>query len=87
MPLGMLETKVKAIEERVLFPWDVGIWDIVVESDLMIVINALMGSSDPVVFVANIIERTRQKLQYGSINNDKIDDKEDNSKIDIVKIT
>ena len=53
----------------------------------MIVINALMGSSDPVVFVANIIERTRQKLQYGSINNDKIDDKEDNSKIDIVKIT
>ena len=24
-PLGMLETKVKAMEERVLFPWDVGI--------------------------------------------------------------
>ena len=30
-PLGMLETKVKAMEERVLFPWDVGIRDIVVE--------------------------------------------------------
>ena len=61
MPLGM--------EERVLFPWDVGIRDIVVESDSMIVIDALMGSSDPLVVIANIIERTRQKLQYGSINN------------------
>ena len=68
-PLGMLETKVKAMEERVLFPRDVGIRDIVVESDSMIVIDALMGSSDPLVVIANIIERTRQKLQYGSINN------------------
>ena len=58
-PLGMLETKVKAMEERVLFPRDVGIRDIVVESDSMIVIDALMGSSDPLVVIANIIERTR----------------------------
>ena len=61
-PLGMLETKVKAMEERVLFPWDVGIRDIVVGSDSMIVIDAFMGSSDPLVVIANIIERTRQKL-------------------------
>ena len=60
-PLGTLETEVKAMEERVLFPWDVGIWD-VVGSDSMIVIDALMGSSDPLVVIANIIERTRQKL-------------------------
>ena len=29
----------------------------------MIVIDALMGSSDPLVVIANIIERTQQKLQ------------------------
>ena len=58
----MLETKVKAMEERVLFPWDAGIRD-VVESDSMIVIDALMGSSDPLIVIVNIIERTRQKLQ------------------------
>ena len=61
-PLGMLETKVKAMEERVLFPWGAGIRD-VVESDSMIVIDALMGSSDPLIVIVNIIERTRQKLQ------------------------
>ncbi|KAK9995634.1 hypothetical protein SO802_020320 [Lithocarpus litseifolius] len=62
-PLGTLETEVKAMEERVLFPWDMGIRDIVLESDSMIVIDALMGSSDPPVVITNIIERTRQKLQ------------------------
>ena len=46
-PLGPLETNAKAMEEGVLFAWDVGIRDFVVESDLMIVIDALMGSNDP----------------------------------------
>ena len=46
-PLGPLETNAKAMEEGVLFAWDVGIWDSVVESDSMIVIDALMGSNDP----------------------------------------
>ena len=61
-PLGMIETKVKAMEERVHFHWDAGIRD-VVESDSMIVIDALMGSSNPLIVIVNIIERTRQKLQ------------------------
>ena len=45
--LGPLETNAKAMEEGVLFAWDVGIRDFVVESDSMIVIDALMGSNDP----------------------------------------
>ena len=57
-PLGTIETEVKAMEEILLFPWDVGIRDIVVGSDSMTVIDALMGSSDPLVVIANIIEWT-----------------------------
>jgi len=31
VPLGPLETEVKAIKEGILFAWDVGICDVVVE--------------------------------------------------------
>ena len=62
-PLGPLETEAKAMKEGVLFACDVGILYIVVGSDSMIVIDALMGSSDPPAVIANIIEGTRQQLQ------------------------
>ena len=57
-PLRPLETEAKAMKEGVLFAWDVGILYIVVGSDSMIVIVALMGSSDPPAVIANIIEGT-----------------------------
>ena len=50
------------MEEGVQFAWDVGIRDIVKESDSQLFIYALMGSSDPPVVIANIIEGIRQKL-------------------------
>lgn len=56
------KTEAKAMEEGVQFAWDVGIHDIVMESNLQIVISALMGSSDPLVVIANIIEGICQKL-------------------------
>lgn len=62
-PLRPLETEAKAMKERVLFAWDVGILYIVMGSDSMIVIDALMGSSDPQAIIANFIEGTWQKLQ------------------------
>ena len=39
--LGPLEIEAKALEEGVSFAWDVSIRDLVVESDSLIVIDAL----------------------------------------------
>ena len=61
MPLGPLEIEAKAMEEGVQFAWDVGIRDIVMESDSQIFIYALMGSSDSHMVIANIIEGICQK--------------------------
>ena len=62
MPLGPLETEAKAKEEGIQFAWDVGIRDVVLESDSQIVISALIGSSEPPVVIANIIDGIHQKL-------------------------
>ena len=62
MPLGPLETEAKAKEEGIQFAWDVGIRNVVLESDSQIVISALIGSSEPPVVIANIIEGIHQKL-------------------------
>ena len=62
MSLGSLETEAKAMEEGIQFAWDMGICDVVVESDSQIVISALIGSSEPPIVIANIIEGIHQKL-------------------------
>ncbi|XP_030922930.1 uncharacterized protein LOC115949794 [Quercus lobata] len=46
-PLGAIETESKAIEVGLLFAQDIGIQDIVVESDCLIMIQALEGTSAP----------------------------------------
>ena len=46
-PLGAIETESKAIEIGLLFAQDIGIQDIVVESDCLIMIQALEGTSAP----------------------------------------
>ena len=61
MPFGPLEIEAKAMEEGVQFAWDMGIRDIVMESDSQIFIYALMGSSDSHMVIANIIEGICQK--------------------------
>ena len=61
-PLGPMEIEAKALEEGVNFAWDVGIRDLVVESDSQIVIDAFKGDGIAPMFIANIIEGTRFKL-------------------------
>ena len=57
-PLGPMEIEAKALEEGVNFAWDIGIRDLVVESDSQIVIDALKGDGIAPMFIANIIEDT-----------------------------
>ena len=62
VPFGPLEIEVKAIEEGILFAWDVGICDVVVEcnSDFF---HLCLGKIQWPVIIATIIEGIHQKLQ------------------------
>ena len=55
-PLGAIETKSKAIEAGLLFAQDIGIWDIVVESDSLIMVQALNGTFVPPSAVSAIVQ-------------------------------
>lgn len=43
--LGLLEAKTKALEESILFAWNVGVQDVIFECDSKIVCDAINGCS------------------------------------------
>ena len=55
-PLGAIETKSKAIEAGLSFAQDIGIQDVVVESDYLIMIQALKGTSAPPSMVSAVTQ-------------------------------
>ena len=55
-PLGAIETESKAIEAGLSFAQDIGIWDIVVESDCLIMIQVLKGTSAPLSVVSAVTQ-------------------------------
>ena len=61
--LGSLEIEVKAMEIGVAFAWDVGIRDVVVESDSKIVADTLLGSYTPPMIVSNVLVGVAHKFQ------------------------
>lgn len=58
VPLGALEAKAKAVEEALIFSRDIGIQDIIVESDSMVVCSALQKKVDVSPAVDNVIAGT-----------------------------
>ena len=61
--LGTLESETKALEEGVLFAWDVGVREVVFKSDSKIIIDALQEVSEALATICYIIEGIQQKLQ------------------------
>lgn len=58
-----MEAKAKALEESILFSWDVGVQDVIFESDSKIVCDAIIGSSEPPSAISTLIEGIRLRLQ------------------------
>ena len=61
--MGPLEDEAKALEESILFVWDVGVWDVIFESDFKIVCDAITRCSEPLLAISTLIEGIRLKLQ------------------------
>ena len=61
--MGPLEDEAKALEESILFVWDVGVWDVIFESDFKIVCDAITRCSEPLSAISTLIEGIRLKLQ------------------------
>lgn len=55
-PLGALEVEAKAFEAGIIFVRDVGVQDIILEGDSMIMYRALIELSPPPQSVASIVE-------------------------------
>ena len=53
----------KALEEGVLFDWDIKVQDVVLKSDSKIVVDTLIGISEAPVAIDNIIGKISAKLQ------------------------
>jgi len=55
IPLGLLEAKVKAMEEAIDFAWDVGLRDVVFETDSKVLHRSLTGSTTPPATIQNVV--------------------------------
>ncbi|XP_075645207.1 uncharacterized protein LOC142616208 [Castanea sativa] len=62
LPLGPLEAEGKAMDEAVSFAWDMGIMDIIFETDSRIVFDALCGTIIPPIAIVNLIDGIQHKL-------------------------
>ncbi|XP_075654884.1 uncharacterized protein LOC142625059 [Castanea sativa] len=63
-PLGALEVEAKAMEEAVMFAWDIGIHDCIFESDALTIVNTMLRLTDPPLSIDNNIAGAFSSL-YG----------------------
>ena len=53
-PLGAIEAEIKAMEEGILFAWDLGLKNIVAEGDSLAVVQALNGRITPAISIQKV---------------------------------
>ena len=68
LPLGPLEAEAKALEESLLFAWDVGVQDVLFECDCKVVCDAMTGCSDPPSVMGKIRHCFCEANHHSSIN-------------------
>ena len=56
LPLGAIEAEVKAVEEGILLAWDLGLKNVVVEGDSLVVTQALNGVVTPAISIQKVSE-------------------------------
>ena len=63
LPLGPLEAEAKALDEASIFAWDVGVKDVIFETNSSPVSHALANPTDAQTSIAHIVTGTRFRLQ------------------------
>lgn len=63
LPLGGLEAEVKAVQEGVALAWDLGLKEIIVESDALLVINFLVKQSGMPSSIRKVAEGILEDLR------------------------
>ncbi|XP_075658928.1 uncharacterized protein LOC142628772 [Castanea sativa] len=62
LPLGPLEAEAKVLDVAVLFAWDIGIRDVIFETDSNMVFTILSGSTTPPTTIVDFMESIQLKL-------------------------
>ena len=62
--MGALEAEAKAAEIGILFAWDLGLKEVVVEGDSQLVMEALKGNVVPALAIQKIVEGSRWCLSH-----------------------
>ena len=63
LPLKALEIEAMAVQEGIQFAWDLGLKEVVIESDSSTVISALLSATPPPWSIQQVIEGSKQSLK------------------------
>jgi len=54
-PLDPLEVEAKAMDEAIVFEWDIGVRDVIFESDSTLVCHAMENPTDAPVYISTVV--------------------------------